>query len=190
MDQEQVLQHAIEVLERQQIPYMLVGSIAGMAYSKPRMTLDIDIVLDLALTLVETFASEFPFERGYYCYAPAIEKAVRTRSPFNVIHLTSGQKLDFMPVRDDAFGRSELGRRRRIMLMPELQGYAASPEDIVLGKLWYYSIGESEKHLEDIASIWRITTLDMSYIEHWIQQLGLEVAWSKLQAYAQRPKLD
>jgi len=40
-------------------------------------------------------------------------------------------------------------------------------------------MGESERQLEDAASVIRMkaTTLDVSYVEHWVAELGLEEQW-------------
>jgi hypothetical protein len=50
-----------------------------------------------------------------------------------------------------------------------------SPEDLIIFKLWYYSLSQQTKHLRDITSI--VLTLDDQldylYIEHWINKKGL-----------------
>lgn len=40
----ELLQKIVEILERLQIPYLVTGSIAAMAYGKSRLTNDIDII--------------------------------------------------------------------------------------------------------------------------------------------------
>ncbi len=63
--------------------------------------------------------------------------------------------------------------------MPGRPGYTAAPEDVILGKLWYYQVGGSEKHLRDIAAMLQVSghEIDMAYIEHWAQQLGVTEEW-------------
>jgi len=46
-EQSDVLRHVIEVLERCEIDYMLVGSWASGLYGEPRFTQDIDFVVAL-----------------------------------------------------------------------------------------------------------------------------------------------
>lgn len=55
----------------------------------------------------------------------------------------------------------------------------AAPEDVILMKLVYYNMGQSEKHLRDIASMMRISPelIDRSYIERWAPQLGVLNGW-------------
>jgi hypothetical protein len=39
--------HVVGVLERLEIPYMVVGGFATILYGEPRLTLDVDIVVDM-----------------------------------------------------------------------------------------------------------------------------------------------
>lgn len=187
MEQEQLLKYTIDVLEKNGLSYMVVGSMASMAYSTPRLTMDIDIVIDLPLPQVSALVAAFPMDNGeYYCHEPSIAEAVRTCSQFNILDFKSGGKLDFMPVRRDAYGIEEFSRRKRVWLTPSIEGFAASPEDVVIGKLWYYKIGESEKHLRDITGLLRSANVDGDYLLNWIRQLDLQQAYEDLKAYSAR----
>jgi prepilin-type N-terminal cleavage/methylation domain-containing protein len=55
----------------------------------------------------------------------------------------------------------------------------AAPEDVIIGKLWYYSEGGSEKHLRDIAGMLRIsgTAIDQANVGYWAERLGLAEVW-------------
>jgi hypothetical protein len=44
MEQLDILRHAVEMLERMKVPYIIVGSIASIAYGETRFTQDIDII--------------------------------------------------------------------------------------------------------------------------------------------------
>ncbi len=46
MDQAELLRYVIDVLEAQELNYMVVGSFASAVYGEPRLTHDIDIVVD------------------------------------------------------------------------------------------------------------------------------------------------
>jgi hypothetical protein len=158
-----------------------------MAYGEPRMTRDIDLVVDLRPEQVTPFLSEFGRDPDFYLSPPAITAAVEKGTMFNIIHTTSGNKLDFMPPRRDAWGLERLARRRRIPLTDKVVGYVASPEDIILGKLWYHSLGDSEKHLRDIAGMLRVSgdKFDRSYIERWVSELGFKPGWEAAQSFEQ-----
>ncbi|MHC4876294.1 MAG: nucleotidyltransferase family protein [Planctomycetota bacterium] len=156
MKQSELLQFAIGVLERLEISYALVGSFASGAYGEPRFTQDIDILVDLKRDQIDALCDSFPADE-FYVSRPTIKEAVYRRRPFNVIHTPSANKLDFVLSRDDAWGRSQIARRRLIEVVDGCSAFVASPEDVILGKLLYYREGGSEKHLRDILEFSKLT---------------------------------
>jgi len=96
-----------------------------------------------------------------------------------VIHIPSGNKIDFIIARRDAWGRSQLSRRSREEILPGRPGYTAAPEDVILGKLWYYHEGGSDKHLRDMVGMLQVSgdEIDTEYVEHWVRELGLTEEW-------------
>lgn len=178
MEQPELLRYAFDALERQGVPYMLVGSLASMLYGEPRMTRDIDFVVDLPVSRVEALCAEFPSPE-FYVSLPAARHAAAQGGQFNVIHPSSGNKIDLMIARRDAWGRTQLARRLRKEVLQGTTGFVASPEDVILAKLWYYQDGGSDKHLRDIAAMLQIsgTEIDRNYIEQWAAQLGLVEPW-------------
>jgi hypothetical protein len=178
LNQAELLERVIEILESQQLTYMLVGSFASAAYGEPRLTHDIDIVIELGLDAVGPLCGAFPAAE-FYVSVPAAREAVERRGQFNVIHPASGNKIDFMIARNDAWGRSQLARRGRKPILPGRQAFVATPEDVILGKLWYYHEGGSEKHLRDIAAMLRVSgdEIEKEYVAHWARQLGLTEDW-------------
>ena len=178
MNQADLLKRLIEVLEKSGIPYLLVGSFASSAYGEPRLTLDIDVVIDISDDQIPPLCEAFPFP-DYYVSLEAAQEAVRQRRQFNVIHPASGNKIDFMIARKDEWGESQLARRQLVQVLPDRAGYVACPEDVILGKLLYYQEGGSEKHLRDIAGIMRISPslVDIEYLSKWTEKLGLSNVW-------------
>jgi hypothetical protein len=178
VEQSELLRHCIDVLERLQVPYMIVGSFASSAYGEPRFTQDIDIVVELAAERVSAFCAAFP-QPDFYLSEQAVHDAVRGRFQFNVLHPASGNKIDFMLPRDDDWGRVQLQRRQPVQLLPDRLAYAARPEDVILGKMWYYQEGGSEKHLRDITGILRIRgdRIDQGDVGQWAEKLGLSIIW-------------
>lgn len=57
--------------------------------------------------------------------------------------------------------------------------YVHAPEDLIINKVHYFSLGQQTKHIHDIASIMVLfgDELDFLYIHSWIKQLGLSNAW-------------
>jgi len=71
----------------------------------------------------------------------------------------------------------------------DLQAVFAKPEDVILKKLEYYRLGESDKHLRDIAGVLRVSgdQIDIAYIERMAAQLGVAAAWQLLVAKVKQP---
>lgn len=126
----------VQVLEEQGITYLLVGSLASGVYGEPRLTHDIDFVLELRAEQVTRLCEAFPAP-DYFVSEQAAHEAVAGGSQFNVIHPASGNEIDFMLARKDPWGRSQVSRRRREQILPDCPGYTAAPEDVVVAKLWY-----------------------------------------------------
>ncbi len=178
MEQDELLGYLVHILEEQEITYLLVGSLASGVYGEPRLTHDIDVVLELRPDQVAQLCAAFP-AGDYYVSERAAREAVARGSQFNVIHPASGNKIDFMLARQDAWGRSQISRRRLEQILPGRPGYTAAPEDVIIGKLWYYREGGSEKHLRDIAAMLQVSgdEIDKEYINHWTQQLDFTQEW-------------
>src|SRR5579871_173671 len=144
MEQLELLRLTIDILERLELSYALVGSYGSSIFGEPRMTRDIDILLDLPESKVSDFCSAFTAIDATI-NETAVRDSVRNRFPFNAVQSRFGNKIDFILPRNDAWGRSQLGRARRMQILPGLEAQVASPEDVVLGKLWYFSEGGGER---------------------------------------------
>lgn len=167
MDQPDLLRYVISMLESGGFAYMVVGSLASSTYGEPRMTNDIDIVIDLPPADLPRLLSAFP-PSDYYASEDAARQAIRDSGQFNVIHPDSGNKIDFMIARHDTWGRLQLAQRQRELVVPGLEGFVARPEDIIISKMMYYDEGGSEKHLRDIAGILAFESdVDRAYVANW-----------------------
>ena len=183
MENFELLRIALATAESLQIPHMLVGSIASMRYGEPRLTLDIDIVVDLTSVTAELLCQAFP-DPDYYVSLPAALEAVRLRKQFNVLHPKSGMKIDFMIARQDAWGKRQIERRRKVELYPGQDAYVAAPEDVILGKLLYYREGQSDKHLRDIAAMLQTSgdEIERGDVSAWAEKLGVLEIWQAIMA--------
>jgi hypothetical protein len=176
--QDEQLRRVVEVLEEQAVTYLLVGFLASGVYGEPRLTHDIAIVVELRVDQVAPFCRAFPASE-YYLSEKAAQDAVATTGEFNVIHPASGNTIDFIIARRDAWGRSQISHRRREQILPGRPGYTAAPEDVILGKLWYYQERGSEKHLRDIAAMLQVSgdEIDTGYVDQWARQLAFTETW-------------
>lgn len=193
MEDRDLLRYAVEALERLGLRYLVTGSVATIFFGEPRFTVDIDIVVDLPPERIGDICAAFPPEE-FYLSEETVRRAVRNRGQFNIIHPSSGLKIDIMIPAGTPFDRSRFGRAQRVRPGPDFDAAFASPEDVIVKKLEYYREGGSEKHLRDIAGVLRISgeAIDRSYIKEWAERLELEEIWQiileRLEAARPDPK--
>ena len=180
MRQIELLQFALDALDRSQIPYAIVGSYASGVWGEPRMTLDIDIAVLLEPRHADEILEAFPPD-NFYVSRTAVQSAIRVAGQFNVIHPASGNKIDFMVLERSRITPPEIARRQLLQILPDCEAYFASPEDVIIGKLKYYLVGGSEKHLRDIAGILKRSgqAVDEQYVTKWAGGHGASEAWRR-----------
>ncbi|KYG64105.1 hypothetical protein AZI86_14995 [Bdellovibrio bacteriovorus] len=89
--------------------------------------------------------------------------------------------MDIVLNKNSEISKSELNRRQKVEIIPGLEAYIATPEDVIIKKLEFYREGGSEKHLLDVREILSFTEVDLSYLEKWAGQLNLKSEWAKAQ---------
>ena len=181
MEQTDLLRKTVEILDSLGVPYAVVGSFASGAWGEPRLTQDIDIVVDLNPAQVGPLCEAFP-DPEFYVSRPAALEAVAKRDQFNIIHPASGNNIDFMIAGRTAWALAQLRRRVCVAVFPDINVSLAAPDDVILGKLVYYHEGRSEKHLRDIAGILRISgeAVDREYVARFAVELGVADVWKSV----------
>ena len=181
MDQRSLLHHAARCFNDLAIPYFVTGSMASFLYGEPRLTQDIDIVADIQEGHIAALLRSFPVTE-FSIDGSSIRRAILAKSQFNIIHPSSGNKIDVIIPKGDPFDRGRFERRRSVRTPDGLTIPYSSPEDIIVSKLEFYRAGRSEKHLRDIAGIIKISgeELDRGYIASVTQEKGLREIWEEL----------
>ncbi|MBF0367164.1 MAG: hypothetical protein HQK50_16430 [Oligoflexia bacterium] len=170
----------IEKLNKQEILYMVVGSVASTIYGEPRLTHDMDIVIDIAYDDCEKLFNTFNIE-DYYCPPLEVLKhETKNHGQFNLIHLESNLKIDCIIRKRNKHAIEEFSRRVQTPFTANITIFIATAEDIIIKKLDYYRQGRSEKHLHDIRGILTETPIDKEYLHKWIRELGLISEWSNV----------
>jgi hypothetical protein len=151
------------------IAFMLTGSFALAYYATPRMTRDLDFVAALedgdVATLVAAFASDF------YVDADDVRTAVASERLFNLMHLESGIKVDFIVRKSSEYRKVEFERRRPVTLAG-MQTWIVSIEDLILSKLVWALGSASEMQRRDVRQL-LAQSPDMNYIRRWAPDLGV-----------------
>ncbi|TWT86331.1 hypothetical protein Mal64_38720 [Pseudobythopirellula maris] len=181
MDQLDLLRLVVETLDRLGVDYAVVGSFASGAWGEPRLTQDIDLVVDLDVFDAESICNAFHAD-DFYVSKTAAHEAVECRGQFNLLHPASGNKIDFMIAGDSDWSRTQLSRCIQAPLLPEKYVKVAAPEDVILAKLIYYREGGSEKHVRDITGILvtGAVEIDRQYLDRFAEQLGVEEEWRSI----------
>jgi hypothetical protein len=179
MNVPEVFHRITAALDRAGIAYMLSGSFASAYYGAPRSTQDIDLVIEATPPQLRAFVQGLSGEEYYYVDLEAALEAHKRQSLFNVIDLATGWKIDLIIRKSRPFSQEEFHRRQRVML-PDLHLFVASAEDVVISKLEWAKLAQSQRHIEDVAGILRIrwASLDQFYLGKWIHELGLETPWN------------
>lgn len=167
-------------LNKLSIPYMITGAVASIMYGEPRLTNDIDLVIDMNPDSVEAFTKTFPIDEFYCPPAEVIKLEIgrSQRGHFNLIHHETGFKADIY-----ASGRDELhhwGLQNRKAVDVEGEKFWLAPiEYVILRKLEYYREGQSEKHLRDISAILAVSAdeIDFKMLEAQIDKRSLKKEW-------------
>jgi len=159
---------------------MLTGSVASSLHSKPRSTLDLDIVIAPSRAQLLALIRQFPNDR-YYADEQQALRALANRSQFNVIDFATGWKVDFIIADNSEYGHTAFARKR-LMDIAGRTMYVASAEDVLLAKLRRAKLGGSDRQLEDAAAIVdsQGSKLDIAYIERWFRELRLHEQWQVL----------
>ncbi|MBI4872169.1 MAG: nucleotidyltransferase family protein [Candidatus Riflebacteria bacterium] len=167
----EVLEEIVAVLSRLGIPYMLTGSFALAFYATPRMTRDIDVVVEMKLEDADRLHQELAGR--YYIDASGIREAIIHQYMFNVIRSSSIVKVDFVIRKDEPYRQEEF-RRRRSVVLDGVPVQIVSPEDLILSKLFWARDSRSERQLGDVRNLLQnVDNLDWPYLARWAAHLEL-----------------
>ncbi len=149
---------------------MISGSIALNIYTIPRMTRDIDIVVELSDKQVNEFISLFP--DSYYDEG-VIRDEIKRQGMFNIIDHATGFKIDFIIRKESDYHKLAFSRRRKLKeLNTEL--WVISIEDLIIAKIIWIQQFQSEKQMNDTKNLILNPDIDMPYIISWCQKLKLD----------------
>ncbi len=169
-----IFRDVIEKLNSNDIPYMISGSVAMNYYTTPRMTRDIDIIIEIKN--IKAFYETF--KKDYYIDPKMMSAAVKHHQMFNIIHLKEVIKIDFIIRKNTEYRETEFKRRKKI----EIDGtnaYIVSIEDLIISKLLWAGDSHSELQIRDIRNLLK-ERLDKKYIDRWVNKLHISDFYQKV----------
>jgi len=165
---------------------MVTGSVASLIYGEPRVTHDLDLVVEMNVDDIDGFCRMFPIDDFYCPPAEIIETELKRsqRGHFNLIHHETGFKADIYLSGRDELHRWALERCTKIDVAGNTL-WLAPVEYVILRKLEYYREGQSQKHLRDIHSILAVSgnKIDFEKLEDFIYRRGLKIEWQAARSY-------
>ncbi|HEV8327002.1 MAG TPA: hypothetical protein VGQ08_05920 [Nitrospiraceae bacterium] len=160
------------------IPYMVTGSMAANFYAVPRMTRDIDIVVEMSERDVDRVTQLF--QQEYYIDRDMVQRAVRDHAMFNMIHNDLVVKVDCVVRKETEYRREEFARRRALSIADQ-EIFIVSAEDLILSKLDWAKESRSQMQLDDVRNLLRsVQGLDTAYLNRWADRLGLTTLYQEV----------
>ena len=176
----------VDRLNKYSISYVVTGSVAAIVYGEPRVTHDIDLVVNCSFAQLKTITEAFPAEE-FYC--PPVETLTlemkrSERGHFNLIHHETGFKADVYLVGRQDFLLWAIENARPIEFLNSTMNVAPI-EYVIIKKLEYYREGGSTKHLSDIKNMLNISQDEINYtkLDQFLSQFGLQEIFNKAQNF-------
>jgi len=160
------------LLDAHRIRYHLTGGIASVAYGEPRMTQDIDIVVDNAALAdcLDAFIDAAQRD-GFLLDARAVRHGVASRSMFQMFDMDDALKVDIYP-REMVPG--ELGRSAWVEVFAGIKLPLVSRPDAAASKLAWAAKG-SQKSRRDVRHIVRqMKAQDRAALDNLARDMRLE----------------
>ncbi len=170
----------LQPLHETGIEYMITGSVAAIAYGEPRMTNDVDVVVQLGDASPVRIHHAFP---GDHYYVPPLDVLEQERrrprfGHFNIIHNETALRADVYVAGDDPLHAWAFQRRSTESVAGGTVWFAPV-EYVIIRKLEYYRQSGSDRHLRDIGGIVRISgdEIGMASLHELLTQRGLMELW-------------
>ena len=164
-----VLADVVNRLEQAGIAYMLTGSMAMNYYAVPRMTRDIDIIIEMQKEDGHRIFTLF--EKDYYISEEGIKDALKHNTAFNIINNQSIVKIDFIIKKKSEYRLTEFNRRKKVKI-DGFQVYIVSIEDLIISKLIWAKDSNSSVQTSDVENLMN-QEIDKEYLEFWKRELGI-----------------
>ncbi|MEZ4827195.1 MAG: DUF6036 family nucleotidyltransferase [Bacteroidia bacterium] len=165
----QALKKIVDALTIEKIEYMIVGGFAVSYHNRARTTNDIDLILQISYRDVGKILTYFP---EWMEFKESFESDIKRGMLFNLTDFNTGIRYDFMTLQDTEYGKVAFERREKVSFWG-VQCNISSREDLIISKLKWYQLSQSEKQMDDLRFLFIDKTLDWDYIRDWTSKLKL-----------------
>jgi len=157
----------LDVLNRNRIPYMIVGSFSSNRYGVPRATHDADFVVGAkGIDWIQSL-SELPesFELD-----PQASFEMVTATHRRIIEIPSLPfTIELFELSPDEHDQLRFSRRKKLTLLGR-EAYLPTAEDVIIQKLRWSRGAKRAKDFDDVVAVMQVQgpdKLDWTYIEEW-----------------------
>lgn len=168
------------------LPYMITGGAAAILYGDPRLTNDVDLVLDMQPSDAGRVSEALQAEDTYVPPVEVLEvEAGRpVNGHFNVLHGPTALRADVYIAGEDPLHAWGLAQRRTIRVN-DLSVAFAPPEYVIVRKLQYAAMGGGDRHLRDIRRMLErnLVPINRDEIARQAEALGVHAAWTRALAW-------
>jgi hypothetical protein len=161
----------IRTLEVIEVPYMIVGSYSSNFYGIPRSTKDADLLVNLNQANWEKLSSILPGDLELEQQS-SFEMVTSTRRELIKVK-NSPFEIELFHLSNDAHDSTRFDRRKRVTIMPGVDAFLPTAEDVIIQKLRWSRGANRAKDFADVVAVLQVQgpeQLDWSYIEDWSAQ--------------------
>ncbi|MEM9701151.1 MAG: hypothetical protein AAF907_01755 [Planctomycetota bacterium] len=162
----------VTALEQAGIDYMVVGSFSTNCHARPRSTRDADLVVSPPGGATARVLRSLPEP---YRLDPQIGfESVTGTTRYLLEVVGSVFKVECFVLSHDSHDQARFARRIRLPMLPGLEAFVATAEDVVVTKLrWARDAGRG-KDRDDVRNVLgsQSGNLDTAYIERWAAEHG------------------
>jgi hypothetical protein len=155
-------------LNRERIPYMVIGGFAVTIWGEPRFTRDLDVTISVEPDRLASFVERVGSEFTSLVSDPALFVAQTRVFPLMVQSVPVDLVFASLPYEEDAI------RRARSVSLSKGEVRICSPEDLILHKI----VSPRPRDHEDIEGVFRYRhlELDYAYLDPRVEELAEALA--------------
>jgi hypothetical protein len=186
MNTDEVVSSVIAILNGQNVPYMIVGSLATNFYCVPRSTQDGDFVVQAPLgklaSAISQASGQLKFDRQI-----GFESVTATKKI--VLHtLEHDFEIELFELSNDEHDQARFARRINVELLGA-SAWIATIEDMIVTKLRWSETAGREKDRLDLRNLIAVqyNSIDWPYVESWTEKHGTREVLDRLRRECERP---
>ncbi|MGD9635039.1 MAG: hypothetical protein AB7G28_06135 [Pirellulales bacterium] len=185
MNSDEVVSGVIAILNGQNVPYMIVGSLATNFYCVPRSTQDGDFVVQAPLGKL---ASSISQASGHLQFDRQMGFESVTSTKRIVLHTCEHDfEIELFELSGDEHDQARFARRINVELLGE-SAWIATIEDMIVTKLRWAEAAGREKDVFDLRNLIAVQqdSIDWPYVESWTDRHGTREVLDRLRRECER----